>query len=107
MKLKLSILFFVFSLITLAQQNFVINGVCLKTDNSKKIYLTYQVNGKGITKSSEITNNKFVFKGELDYPTRATICTDPKFHMTTLNSKIFYYIINRNNLCTKKERELF
>jgi len=90
MKLKLSILFFVFSLITLAQKNFVINGVCLKTDNSKKIYLTYKVNGKGITKTSEITNNKFVFKGELDYPTRATICTDPKFHMTTLNSKIFY-----------------
>lgn len=98
MKLKLSILFFVFSLITLAQQNFVINGVCLKTDNSKKIYLTYQVNGKGITKSSEITNNKFVFKGELDFPTRATICTDPKFQMTTLNSNVFYLEPNVMNI---------
>jgi thiol-disulfide isomerase/thioredoxin len=90
MKLKLSILFFVFSLITLAQHHFVLNGVCSKNANSKNIYLTYKVNGKGITKSSEITNNKFVFKGEIDFPTKAIICTDPKFYMTNLNSKIFY-----------------
>ncbi|HBK82669.1 MAG TPA: hypothetical protein DDZ41_03595, partial [Flavobacterium sp.] len=90
MKLKLSILFFVYSLITVAQHNFVLNGVCSKNANSKNIYLTYQVNGKGITKSAQIYNNKFVFKGELDFLTKAIICTDPKFHMTALNSKVFY-----------------
>lgn len=98
MKLKLSILFFVFPLITLAQHHFVLNGVCSKNANSKNIYLTYKVNGKSITKSSKITNNKFVFKGELDFPTRATICTDPKFYMTTLNSNVFYLEPNVMNI---------
>jgi thiol-disulfide isomerase/thioredoxin len=73
-----------------AQHNFVLNGVCSKNANAKNIYLTYKVNGKSITKSSEIYNNKFVFKGEIDFPTKAIICTNPKFYMTNLNSKIFY-----------------
>jgi thiol-disulfide isomerase/thioredoxin len=90
MKLKLSILFFVFTLITVAQHNFVLNGVCSKNANSKNIYLTYNINGKSITKSSEIYNNKFVFKGKIDFPVSAVICTDPKFYLTTSNSKAFY-----------------
>lgn len=90
MKLKLSILLFVFSFIVVGQRNFVLNGVCSKNANSKNIYLTYKLNGKSITKSSEISNNKFVFKGEIDFPTKAIICTDSKFYMTRLNSKIFY-----------------
>jgi len=73
-----------------AQHNFVLNGVCSKNANKKKIYLTYKVNGKSITKSSEIYNNKFVFKGEIDFPVKAIICTDPNFYMTNFNSKIFY-----------------
>ncbi len=90
MKLKLSIFFLLLSFIMVAQHNFVLNGVCTKNANSKNIYLTYKVNGKSITISSEIYNNKFVFKGEIDFPTKAIICTDPKFYMTKLNSKIFY-----------------
>ena len=90
MKLKLSILFFAFSFIAVAQHNFVLNGMCSKNANSKNIYLTYKVNGKSITKSSEIYNNKFVFKGEIEFPTKAIICTDPKFYMTKLNSKMIY-----------------
>lgn len=90
MKLILSIFFLLLSFIMLAQHNFVINGVCSKNANTKNIYLTYKVNGKSITKSSEIYNNKFVFRGEIDFPTKAIICTDPKFYMTTLNSKVFY-----------------
>jgi thiol-disulfide isomerase/thioredoxin len=98
MKLKLSIFFLVLSFIMVGQHNFVLNGVCSKNANSKNIYLTYKVNGKSITKSSEINNNKFVFKGELAFPTRATICTDPKFNMTTLNSKVFYLEPNIMNI---------
>lgn len=90
MKLKLSIFFLLISFIMVAQQNFVLNGVCSKNDNSKTIYLTYMVNGKSIAKSTKIYNNKFVFKGEIDFPTKAIICTDPKFYTTKLNSKIFY-----------------
>ena len=90
MKIRSSILFFVFSLITVAQNNFVLNGVCTKNANSKNIYLSYKVNGKDITKSAKIYNKQFVFKGEIDFPTKAIICTDPSFYMTKLNSKIFY-----------------
>jgi thiol-disulfide isomerase/thioredoxin len=73
-----------------SQHNFVLNGTCSKNANKENIYLTYKVNGKSITKSSEIYNNKFVFKGEIDFPVKAIICTDPKFNMTKLNSKVFY-----------------
>lgn len=90
MKLKLSIFFLVLPFIMVAQHNFVLNGVCSKNANKEKIYLTYKINGKSITKSSEIYNNKFVFKGEIDFPVKAIICTDPRFYMTNLNSKIFY-----------------
>ncbi|WP_264529039.1 TlpA disulfide reductase family protein [Flavobacterium sp. N502540] len=90
MKLKLSIFFLVLPFIMLAQHSFVLNGVCFKKANKKKIYLTYKINGKSITKSSEIYNNKFLFKGEIDLPVKAIICTDSRFYMTNLNSKIFY-----------------
>ncbi|MCC9073259.1 AhpC/TSA family protein [Flavobacterium sp. F-65] len=90
MKLKLSIFFLVLPFIMVAQHNFVLNGVCSKNANKKKIYLTYKVNGKSITKSSEIYNNKFVFKGEIDFPVKAIICTHPNFYMTKLNSMTFY-----------------
>jgi thiol-disulfide isomerase/thioredoxin len=90
MKFQLSIFFLFLSSIIIAQNNFVINGISLKNANAKKIYLKYKINGKSITKSSEIFNNKFIFKGEIDFPTKAIICTHPKFYMTNLNSKIFY-----------------
>lgn len=90
MKFSLSMLFFVISLITVAQHNFVLNGVCSKNANSKNIYLNYKFNGKSITKSAKIFNNRFIIKGEIDFPTEAIFCTDPKFYMTKLNSKIFY-----------------
>lgn len=90
MKLKLSIFFLVLPFIMVAQHNFVLNGVYSKNANKKKIYLTYKVNSKIITKSSEIYNNKFVFKGEIDFPVEAIICTNPNFFMTNLNSKVFY-----------------
>ena len=90
MKLKLSIFFLVLPFIMVSQQNFLLNGVCSKNVKAKNIYLTYEVNGKSIIKSSEIYNNKFVFKGEIDFPVKAIICTDPNFYMTNLNSKIFY-----------------
>lgn len=73
-----------------AQHNFVLNGICSKNANTKNIYLRYKVNGKSITKSSKIYNNKFVFRGEIDFPTQAIICSHPKFYMTNLNSNIFY-----------------
>lgn len=97
MKLKLSIFFLVLPFIMVSQHNFVLNGACSKNANNKKIYLTYKVNGKSITKSSEIYNNKFVFKGEIDFPVKAIICTDPNFYMSKINSRIFYlepYIMN-------------
>lgn len=90
MKLKLSIFFLVLPFVMVAQHNFVLNGSLSKNADKKKIYLTYKVNGKSITKSSEIYNNKFVFKGEIDFPVKAIICTDARFYMTNLNSKIFY-----------------
>lgn len=90
MKLKLSIFFLVLPFIMVAQHNFVLNGACSKNANKKKVYLTYKVNGESITKTSEISNNKFVFKGEIDFPVKAIICTDPNFYMTKLNSMIFY-----------------
>ncbi|PRZ22917.1 TlpA disulfide reductase family protein [Flavobacterium granuli] len=90
MKLKLSIFFLFLSFKLVAQHNFVLNGVCSKNTVSKNIYLTYNVNGKSITKSSQIHNNKFVFKGEIDFPVKAIICTDARFYMTNLNSKVFY-----------------
>jgi thiol-disulfide isomerase/thioredoxin len=99
MRIKLIIFFLGLSFTILAQHNFVINGKCLKNVNSKSIYLTYNINGKSITKSSEIHKNKFVFDGKIDYPTKAIICTDPDFNLTKLNSKIFYLeprIININ-----------
>jgi thiol-disulfide isomerase/thioredoxin len=90
MKLKLSIFFLVLPFIMVSQHNFALNGACSKNTNKKNIYLTYKINGKSITKSSEIYNNKFIFKGEIDFPVKAIICTDPNFYMTNLNSKIFY-----------------
>jgi peroxiredoxin len=90
MKLKLSIFFLVLPFIMAAQHSFVLNGVCSKNVKAKNIYLTYKVNGKSINKSSEINNNKFVFKGKIDFPVKAIICTDARFYMTNLNSKIFY-----------------
>jgi thiol-disulfide isomerase/thioredoxin len=90
MKLKLVIFFFFLSFLMVAQHNFVLNGVCSKNINKKKIYLTYEVNGKSITQSSNIINNKFVFKGKIEFPVKAIICTDARFYMTNLNSKIFY-----------------
>ncbi|WP_316634385.1 TlpA disulfide reductase family protein [uncultured Flavobacterium sp.] len=90
MKLKLSIFFLVLPFIMVSQHNFVLNGACSKNANKKNIYLTYKINGKSITKSSEIYNNKFVFKGEIDFPVKAIICTDPKFYITKVNSMIFY-----------------
>ncbi|WP_276378964.1 TlpA disulfide reductase family protein [Flavobacterium sp. H4147] len=90
MKLKLSISLFFLSFIMVAQHNFMLNGICSKNANTKSIYLRYKINGKSITKSSRIHNNKFVFTGEIDFPTQAIICTHPKFYMTNLNSKIFY-----------------
>lgn len=90
MKLKLSIFFLILPFIMVSQHNFVLNGSCSKNANKKNIYLTYKINGKSITKSSEIYNNKFVFKGEIDFPVKAIICTEPNFYMTKLNSMIFY-----------------
>ncbi|MET3025215.1 TlpA disulfide reductase family protein [Flavobacterium sp. UW10123] len=90
MKLKLTIFFCFLSFLMVAQDNFVLNSVCSKKANAKNIYLRYKVNGKSITKSSVIYNNKFVFKGEIDFPVKAIICTDARFYMTNLNSKIIY-----------------
>lgn len=90
MKLKLSIFFLVLPFIMVSQHNFVLNGVCSKNANKKNIYLTYKVNGKNITKSSVIYSNKFVFKGEIDFPVKAIICTDPNFNMTNFNSNVIY-----------------
>ena len=90
MRLKISIFFLHLSVIMVAQHNFVLNGVCSKNANSKNIYLTYKVNGKSVIKSTEVHNNKFVFKGKIDFPTKAIICTEPKFYLTILNSKMFY-----------------
>jgi thiol-disulfide isomerase/thioredoxin len=90
MKLKLSIFFLVLPFIMVAQLSFVLNGFSSKNVKAKNIYLTYKINGKSITKSSEIYNNKFVFNGEIEFPVKAIICTDARFYMTNLNSKIFY-----------------
>jgi thiol-disulfide isomerase/thioredoxin len=85
MKLKFSIFFLVLPFIMISQHSFVLNGTCSKKANQKNIYLTYNVNGKSITKSSVIYNNKFVFKGEIDFPVKAIIYTN-----IDLNSKVIY-----------------
>ncbi|MDQ6530981.1 TlpA disulfide reductase family protein [Flavobacterium sp. LHD-85] len=90
MKLWLSLFFSVLPFIMISQHNFVLNGSCSKIANKKNIYLTYSVNGKRISKPSEISNNKFAFNGEIDFPVRAIISTNPNFYMTKLNSMVFY-----------------
>ncbi|WP_427873920.1 thioredoxin-like domain-containing protein [Flavobacterium sp. MMS24-S5] len=51
-----------------------------------KIYLVYEVGDKRIYDSAKIDNNKFILKGNIDYPTRATLCNNREFSMSRSNS---------------------
>lgn len=51
-----------------------------------KIYLVYEVGDKRIYDSVKIDNSKFILKGNIDYPTRATLCNNREFSMSKSNS---------------------
>lgn len=55
-----------------------------------KIYLVYEVGSKRIYDSVKIDNGRFVLKGNIDYPTRATLCNNREFSMSRSNSAELY-----------------
>jgi len=55
-----------------------------------KVYLVYEVGSKRIYDSVKIDNGRFILKGNIDYPTRATLCNNREFSMSRSNSAEVY-----------------
>lgn len=65
---------------------FELRGSGVESLSIDKIYLVYEVGDKRIYDSAKIDNSKFILKGHIDYPTRATLCNNREFSMSKSNS---------------------
>jgi thiol-disulfide isomerase/thioredoxin len=75
MKTRFTLLLISLSLVSQAQErNFVLMGRIIGADSSKKAILTQWDIGR--TDTSLIHNGQFIFKGQVRYPTLATVGTD-------------------------------
>ena len=73
MRLLLLSLTCLLPLFSIAQTNYEVNAQINNLKNGDIIYLTYPTEGKQITDSSIVQNGKFNFKGNLQYPTLASL----------------------------------
>ncbi len=74
-----------------SKNSFELQGAISGESYKGKIYLTYTDNKNNqIVDSASVVNNKFKFKGKIDYPTKAIICNNSRFEMTRFSSSIIY-----------------
>ncbi len=74
-----------------SKNSFELEGVISGESYNGKIFLTYTDNKNNqIVDSASVVNNKFIFKGKIDYPTKAIICNNSRFEMTRFSSSIIY-----------------
>lgn len=74
-----------------SKNSFELEGAISGESYSGKIFLTYTDNKNNqIVDSVSVVNNKFIFKGKIDYPTKAIICNNSRFEMTRFSSSIIY-----------------
>ncbi len=76
--------------------SFELRGTITGARYNGKIYLCYTNNeNKEIKDSANVANNKFEFKGRIDYPAKAIICNNPRFEMSRFSSSIIYLEPNK------------
>jgi thiol-disulfide isomerase/thioredoxin len=74
-----------------SKNSFELEGAISGESYNEKIFLTYTDNKNNqIVDSVSVVNNKFIFKGKIDYPTKAIICNNSRFEMTKFSSSIIY-----------------
>lgn len=74
-----------------SKKSFELEGAISGESYKGKIFLTYTDNKNNqIVDSASVENNKFIFKGKIDYPTKAIICNNSRFEMTRFSSSIIY-----------------
>jgi thiol-disulfide isomerase/thioredoxin len=74
-----------------SKNSFELQGAISGESYKGKIFLTYTDNKNNqIVDSASVVNNKFIFKGKIDYPTKAIICNNSRFEMTRFSSSIIY-----------------
>lgn len=88
---KESLLLFLISISMSAQKisnktTFELRGSSSVGKSIDKIYMVYEVGDKRIYDSAKIDNGKFILKGHIDYPTRATLCNNREFSMSKSTS---------------------
>jgi len=95
------LILFLFGSSLLAQKiqkhnSFELLGTIIGAKFTGKIYLCYINNdNKEIKDSANVANNKFEFKGKIDYPTKTIICNNPRFEMSRFSSSVIYLEPNK------------
>jgi peroxiredoxin len=100
LKIAFLFLFFQHSYCQKNKNNFTfeLSGKALNSNDSDKIYLSFNSNGKRIVDSVEIKKKSFYFKSIIKNPTKAYVSRGREFYLDGVNSCTIYLEPNNNKI---------